>query len=74
LSTTKTTFLVTNTKSENGLNFEYRNQDKYRRKNRSTIIFAVGLILLGRQLEQKTAQKVCVTMSFLLFTLKNKKC
>jgi hypothetical protein len=35
---------------------------------------AVGLILLGRQLEQKTAQKVCVTMSFLLFTLKNKKC
>ena len=30
---------------------------------------AVGLICLGRQLEQKTAQKACASMSFLLFTL-----
>jgi hypothetical protein len=30
---------------------------------------AVGLICLGRQLEQKTAQKACAAMSFSLFSL-----
>ena len=49
------------------------NHGKYRSGMAASLKSAVGLICIGHQLEQKTAQKACAVMSFLSFTL-NKKC